>query len=223
MSQTTYPLHRTVATPVTSPRTTSTAITPNNSASVRVTDSNQAQPAQAQPAQGAESFEQQRRALHDLVNAEVDRQTGDVSDLIDKLCASGLKVEREDVGQPAELSSEERSTVYKIVQESLVNVLLHGSRTEKTVVLFEWSSTELALTVASALRADPISYGAGEAYEGDGLPMMREAVRLLGGEFNAHAGYGRWVVSVDFAISPSESSSGLRPLESRQIATTSRA
>jgi glucose-6-phosphate-specific signal transduction histidine kinase len=188
MSQTTYPAQRTAIRGEAAAQLApvAPAIAPNLSRSAHADTA-------AHP-----SLALQKSALHSLAEAEIAAVADDLTDLIAKLRASGLRVEREDVDEPFELSEKQRSSVYKIVQESLVNVLLHGARSEKTVVLFEWSPTALSLTVASALRKDPISLGAGEAFEGDGIPMMRKSTQLLGGEFNAHAGYGRWVVSVDF-------------------------
>jgi signal transduction histidine kinase len=72
------------------------------------------------------------------------------------------------------------STAYRIVQESLTNVLKHASAPSAVDVLLRWEGERLVLQVSDDGRS-PV--GTGEP--GHGLVGMRERLAIFGGELSA--------------------------------------
>ncbi|WP_419998279.1 sensor histidine kinase [Streptomyces boninensis] len=69
-------------------------------------------------------------------------------------------------------------TGYRIIQESLTNVLRHGGARQATVHV-RWEPDGVLITVTNPLTAPPTGEG------GSGIPGMRDRVLALGGEFAA--------------------------------------
>ncbi len=107
-----------------------------------------------------------------------------VLDLVEQVRASGLDVALEVVGQPRELPRAVGLAAYRIVQESLTNVLKHAGPAARARVEVRWDPDALRLGVeddgrgAAALVPDA---GAG----GQGLVGMAERARLHGGSVTA--------------------------------------
>ncbi|MET9216217.1 MULTISPECIES: sensor histidine kinase [unclassified Nocardia] len=112
---------------------------------------------------------------------------GQLDDILDMAREAGLEltVERSDARTP--LPSAVESAAYRIVQESITNVIRHVGRTSVTVVL-ESSADRLRVRVADtgpaeAARAPDLADGGGD---GRGITGMRERCRLLGGDLTAN-------------------------------------
>ncbi|WP_213815192.1 sensor histidine kinase [Glaciihabitans sp. dw_435] len=116
--------------------------------------------------------------------AELDR-------LLDQLRASGLLIRDETVGPPLQLGTGQQLAIYRIVQEALTNVLRHGNVLKEVTVLFNWTATDLEVTIDSALTASPHT---GELRLGHGLAGMRERATLAGGWLTALPRDNRFVV-----------------------------
>ncbi|MCI2239398.1 histidine kinase [Paenibacillus sp. TRM 82003] len=107
-----------------------------------------------------------------------------VVDLVAQVRASGLDVALEVLGEPRPVPPAVGLTAYRIVQESLTNVLKHAGPAARTRVQVRWDPDALRLGVdddgrgAAALVPDP---GAG----GQGLLGMAERARLHGGSATA--------------------------------------
>ncbi len=107
-----------------------------------------------------------------------------VADLVEQVRASGLDVTLEVSGEPRDVPPAVGLTAYRIVQESLTNVLKHAGPAARARVQVRWDADALRLGVdddgrgASALVQDP---GAG----GQGLRGMAERARLHGGSVTA--------------------------------------
>jgi signal transduction histidine kinase len=69
-------------------------------------------------------------------------------------------------------------TGYRIIQESLTNVLRHSGAGQATVGI-RYEADSVLITVSNAVT----EYSPGEG--GSGIPGMRERVLALGGEFTA--------------------------------------
>jgi signal transduction histidine kinase len=124
----------------------------------------------------------------------------DIDRLLEQLKASGLSVVREERGMPRPLPAGQQLAVFRIVQEALTNILRHGDISRSATIEFDWSDTEVVLTVTGALRS-PAAEGAparevpsGAAPGGHGLAGMRERAILAGGIFSADAAGGLFVV-----------------------------
>jgi signal transduction histidine kinase len=94
--------------------------------------------------------------------------------------AAGLPVRLTVGGRPRWLSAAMDTTAYRIVQESLTNVLKHASAPSAVEVLVRWEEERLVLQVSDDGRS-PVT--AGEP--GHGLVGMRERLAIFGGELSA--------------------------------------
>jgi signal transduction histidine kinase len=102
-----------------------------------------------------------------------------LGDLVEHLGRSGLRIDLRVEGRPAELSPGLDVSAYRIVQESLTNVLKHADASVATVVV-EYGEDALAIEVSDD--------GHGPQADGDpghGLGGLRERVGLFGGEIDA--------------------------------------
>ncbi|SES90635.1 Histidine kinase [Nonomuraea wenchangensis] len=111
----------------------------------------------------------------------IDPPAGDLAALIDGVRAAGLPVDVEPAHLP--LPPQLRDTVYRVVRESLTNVLRHAGPTRALVRV---SDAPAAYVLEVADRGP----GAGHAVEGRGLRGMRARVTEAGGHFTAGAREG---------------------------------
>lgn len=119
----------------------------------------------------------QLRAALDLIDpGESVANRDDLPALIDGVRAAGLPVDMEP-GEPA-VPPHLRGTVYRVVRESLTNVIRHAGPT-RALVRVANDPCEFVLEVADR------GIGVTEAGEGRGLAGMRERVRNAGGQFTA--------------------------------------
>jgi signal transduction histidine kinase len=90
------------------------------------------------------------------------------------------------------------TTVYRVVQEALTNVVLHAPEAAQVTVTVERGPSGVSVEVADdapAGRPAPSWFGRGGGY---GLAGMRERVEALGGSLNAGSGpAGGWVVRAE--------------------------
>ncbi|MGW2143576.1 sensor histidine kinase [Nonomuraea bangladeshensis] len=106
----------------------------------------------------------------------IDPPAGDLVALIDGVRAAGLPVDVEPAGLP--VPPQLRDTVYRVVRESLTNVLRHAGPTRALVRMTD-APTAYVLEIADR------GPGAGQAAEGRGLRGMRARVTEAGGHFAA--------------------------------------
>ncbi|MEZ0494323.1 sensor histidine kinase [Kineococcus sp. TBRC 1896] len=102
-----------------------------------------------------------------------------VGDLVDQVRASGLEVTAEVRGEVRDLPPAMGLAAYRIVQESLTNVLKHAGPRARTRVEVRWEADALRLVV------EDDGLGAGSMVQpspgGQGLVGMAERARLHGG------------------------------------------
>jgi signal transduction histidine kinase len=128
--------------------------------------------------------------------------------LIDRRRETGLRIEAElavpsaNHGGP-ELEPELATTVYRLVQESLTNVIKHA-RARTCRVVLKLVEHELFVEVSD----DGMGYDASRRTPGFGLPGMRERVYLAGGKLELESGNGGTVVR---AYLPIDGSGAIRP------------
>ena len=97
-----------------------------------------------------------------------------------RLADAGLDVQLTVTGTPAELPAPVGLAGYRVVQESLTNVLRHGTARRADVAI-GYRNGELEITVANPIpRAS-----AGEPAPGHGIAGMRHRVAALGGRLSA--------------------------------------
>jgi signal transduction histidine kinase len=109
---------------------------------------------------------------------------GQVEELVGMAREAGLDVKLEVASPPRELPSAVDQAAYRILQESITNVIRHAGPARVTVSL-TYGPDELELRVADDGRG-PRDAGHG-AEGGQGIVGMRERVALLGGELTTGA------------------------------------
>jgi signal transduction histidine kinase len=107
---------------------------------------------------------------------------GQVEELVGMAREAGLDVKLEVASPPRELPSAVDQAAYRILQESITNVIRHAGPARVTVSL-TYGPDELELGVADDGRG-PRDAGHG-AEGGQGIVGMRERAALLGGELTA--------------------------------------
>jgi signal transduction histidine kinase len=101
-----------------------------------------------------------------------------LDDLRQRMAEAGVYVRLETFGAPAALPVAVDLTGYRVVQESLTNVLRHSGSGQATVSI-RYEPDEVRITVSNP------AIGAGVGEGGSGIPGMRDRVEALGGQFTA--------------------------------------
>ena len=92
-----------------------------------------------------------------------------------------------------EISEEISTTVYRVVQEALTNVVKHAGQATSVSVVIDRTGQSLRLTVEDngcGFDTDSSSEPKGRRDGGLGLPGMRERLTLIGGEFDVESSIG---------------------------------
>ncbi|MEV0700505.1 histidine kinase [Saccharopolyspora sp. NPDC050389] len=117
-----------------------------------------------------------------------------LDDLRKRMGEAGVQVQLATTGEPRELPASVDLTGYRILQESLTNVLRHSGDKRASVTL-DYAADALVITVTNPLTGSPGDSG------GLGIPGMRQRVAALGGEFAAGpTGDGRFEVHARLPI-----------------------
>ncbi|HEX6451667.1 MAG TPA: histidine kinase [Trebonia sp.] len=101
----------------------------------------------------------------------------DLDALIGRVSTAGLPVELRVTGTPRSLPPGAELAVYRVVQESLTNVMRHARGESRTSVRMNWDE-DLVITVIDDGRG-------GDGEPGRGLIGLRERLALYGGELDA--------------------------------------
>jgi signal transduction histidine kinase len=140
------------------------------------------------------------RAILGVLRADDDARApmpglADVDELLERAREAGLDIKREDSTPPGvALPSAVATAAYRIVQESITNVIRHVGPTRVTVGV-EYGPDALALSVTDeGRRGGPAGVtGGGSLPPGRGIRGMRERCELLGGRLDAgplpHSGF----------------------------------
>src|SRR4051794_10706459 len=112
----------------------------------------------------------------------------DLDALVDEMRRAGLQIELSVTGAERAVDDAIGRSAYRIVQEALTNTIKHAGLVPARVTV-AYRPDDLVLEIADD---GPGHGGASEA--GQGLAGMRERVRLLSGELDAHAANGRGFV-----------------------------
>jgi signal transduction histidine kinase len=105
-----------------------------------------------------------------------------IDELIEKARGAGLDVHLERTSAGADVPSAVAGAVYRIVQESITNVLRHVGPT-RVLVAVDCTGERLEVSVTDEGGGGAGEHGGGVA--GRGILGMRERCHLLGGEFEA--------------------------------------
>jgi signal transduction histidine kinase len=116
------------------------------------------------------------------------RPTGAIADipsLVESVRTGGLDVAYEVGGDPALVPANLAATAYRVVQESLTNVIRHAEASRATVRI-DCGATEIRILVEDDGRGGPIDLDR----VGQGVTGMMERVLTSGGHFSAAPGNG---------------------------------
>ena len=123
-----------------------------------------------------------------------------VPDLVDRIRAAGCAVDLRMASGTTELPEELQLAAYRIVQESLTNVLRHAGPTHVDVHV-ERRAGRLVITVLD----DGPRTSRQASTDGNGIPGMRERVRMLGGQMRAEpTSAGGFLVLADLPLAVAE-------------------
>ena len=132
---------------------------------------------------GREALVEVRRLVgvlrEDEAVREPSRGAGAVPELVRRVSAAGLPVELDVDGSVEGLPAAPDLAVYRIVQESLTNVLKHAGASQARVHIAR-GTDRVSVEVTDDGRG-----GAEDDGSGNGLRGMRERVTALGGTFSA--------------------------------------
>ncbi|MDT0278188.1 sensor histidine kinase [Blastococcus goldschmidtiae] len=114
--------------------------------------------------------------------------------LVEDVRASGLDVDLIVEGEPQPLAAGPQLAAYRIVQESLTNVLKHAGPASRAWVRLQWRPDALELSVLDdgrgASAALTSAHGTSSDGEGQGLRGMRERAQLHRGRLEAGPRHG---------------------------------
>jgi signal transduction histidine kinase len=105
--------------------------------------------------------------------------------LVEDVRASGLDVDLIEEGSPQQLPTGPQLAAYRIVQESLTNVLKHAGPASRAWVRLHWRADSLELSVVDDGRGASAALDAAPDGAGQGLRGMRERATLHGGHLEA--------------------------------------
>jgi signal transduction histidine kinase len=110
----------------------------------------------------------------------------DLDRLIDGFRDAGLDVEFEVTGDQPEVSASIGLAVYRVVQESLTNVVRHaGAQSAKVSVLYAPEAISVWIDDSGSRLAGPAGRAAPRPSDGHGLVGMRERISAAGGLLEA--------------------------------------
>jgi signal transduction histidine kinase len=120
-----------------------------------------------------------------------------VSALADQLRKVGPRLDLIVVGEPQQLPPTEDATAYRIIQESLTNVVKHATGATIVSVMLDWRGDGLQIEIIDDGRACQ----AASSPDGHGLTGMSERVALFAGQFAAGpVAAGGWRVNAQLPI-----------------------
>jgi signal transduction histidine kinase len=138
---------------------------------------------------GRQSLQEIRRVLGDLRDGEeLERvpQPGiaAVEDLIRQVRAAGLPVDLVVVGQPRPLVPSAELAVYRLIQESLTNVLKHARQPTRATVTIRYLDTGLRIEIDNDDLPEAYEMSSAEP-TGHGITGMRERAAVFNGSVEA--------------------------------------
>lgn len=109
----------------------------------------------------------------------------DLDELVAQVRRAGVRVELHRAGPDPELPAQTGLTVYRVVQESLTNVMKHAGPAAHAVVLLTSTTGRLRVEITDDGRGAATSFGENSEAIGNGLAGMQERLALLGGTLAA--------------------------------------
>ncbi|WP_189268589.1 sensor histidine kinase [Streptomyces fuscichromogenes] len=121
--------------------------------------------------------------------------------LVDETRRTGLDVSLTETGTEEQLDAEVQTTLYRIVQESLTNVVKHAPEASKVDIVLLRDPRRIAFTVTD--DGGPVPGPRPATRTGNGLTGMRERVALFDGGLTVGPTPTGWTVSGELKLSES--------------------
>lgn len=128
----------------------------------------------------------------------------DISALVESVRTAGIAVRLERTGDLDSLSDGRQLAIYRIVQESLTNILRHGGKHARALVAIKRAHDELLLQIDSTGPAAAEAGLRSETENGHGIAGMRRRVEAHGGTLKAHATSSGWRVHARMPLEQEE-------------------
>ncbi|MEU9154139.1 histidine kinase [Streptomyces sp. NPDC048417] len=122
---------------------------------------------------------------------------GSLKTLVDETRRTGLDVRLTETGTEQQLDAEVQTTLFRIVQESLTNVVKHAPEASTVDIVLHRDSSRVAFTVTDDGR--PVA--GTRPRTGNGLTGMRERVALFDGDLTVGPTTTGWTVSGELKLS----------------------
>jgi signal transduction histidine kinase len=128
----------------------------------------------------------------------------DIAELLERTRSAGPRVSYHANSELDELPPSLQLAVYRIVQESLTNILKHAGAETSVQVVFEAGEGDLRVSISDTGSDHPaVPVAAGPP--GQGLTGVRERAALAGGHADAGPNRaGGWTVTAQFPLNPPE-------------------
>jgi signal transduction histidine kinase len=123
---------------------------------------------------------------------------GSLKSLVDEARGTGLDVRLTRTGSPEALSAEAQTTVYRILQESLTNVVKHARNASAVDVVLHCGGDLVGFSVTD--DGGPATGSGAAARTGNGLTGMRERVAMFDGDLRAGPTGSGWAVSGELKL-----------------------
>jgi signal transduction histidine kinase len=181
-------------------------ITLNDAAAATTTDGTVRETVTQASDVGRQALTEMQRMLGVLRSAEPadlvpQPGTAQLTDLITFVRSAGLSVELAASGDPGDLAPTAQLTIYRIVQESLTNVLKHGRNVRRVVVTLTYGDDRVRIRVTNDGEPGPPPDGTVVGtVVGHGLAGMRERSTLYQGQFHAGPTRNGWEVVADLVV-----------------------
>lgn len=125
---------------------------------------------------------------------------GSLQALVDETRGTGLDVRLTETGDCTTLSAEAQTTLYRILQESLTNVVKHARDASRVDVVLLRDGDLVGFSVTDDGRPSPGTDAGAEARAGNGLTGIRERVAMFDGDLRAGPTPSGWVVSGELKL-----------------------
>ncbi|UQU66955.1 histidine kinase [Couchioplanes caeruleus] len=128
---------------------------------------------------------------------------GEIGELTTAARAAGLDVELAAPSPPPAVPTAVGSAVYRILQESITNVIRHAGPTRVTVAV-DYDADAVRIRVTDEGPQEERATGPDPGEPGRGISGMRERCRLLGGDLDARPVGGGFAVTARLPLAPAE-------------------
>ncbi|MFG2194514.1 sensor histidine kinase [Streptomyces sp. NPDC048639] len=140
---------------------------------------------------------------HEIVPPRPDLGLGDLGRLVEETHAGGLPAAYEVTGTPRDVPSVVGFSVYRLVQESLTNIIKHAGPVHRVRVRLIYAPESLRIEITDDGAGASSAAAAASDGTGRGLAGMRQRIEAVGGRLEAGPGTdGGFRVTAEIPVDP---------------------